>query len=50
MPTIYDNTEIYNDSTASLNLGISDIYYQSNDGFKKISGAIIKNGNIIKDI
>lgn len=42
-------TEMYSDKLSTLDFGVSEVYYQSADGFSKQPAAIIKNG-VVTDI
>lgn len=49
-PSAKENvTEMYSDKLSTLDFGISEVYYQSADGFSKQPAAIIKNG-VVTDI
>lgn len=44
-PSAKENvTEMYSDKLSTLDFGVSEVYYQSADGFSKQPAAIIKNG------
>lgn len=44
-PSVKENvTEMYSDKLSTLDFGVSEVYYQSVDGFFKQPAAIIKNG------
>lgn len=44
-PSVKENvTEMYSDKLSTLDFGVSEVYYQSADGFAKQAAAIIKNG------
>lgn len=49
-PSAKENvTEMYSDKLSTLDFGVSEVYYQSADGFSKQPAAIIKNG-VVTDI
>lgn len=44
-PSVKENvTEMYSDKLSTLDFGVSEVYYQSANGFGKQPAAIIKNG------